>query len=148
MPNNVIYFVDKSHWVRQDAPYLCGVFKKILCLLVLMGILAQTSLRFGWTVYYYARKSTFVEQCINRDKPQLHCDGKCVLMQRLKSEDEQRNPMMPDMLRNIGDEVLFFEPISDFHLNRLAYCSERSQSARYEETRPEAPAPGIFKPPV
>ena len=113
-----------------------------------MGVLAQTSLRFGWTVYYYARKTTFVQQCVNRDKPQLHCDGKCVLMQRLKSEDEQRNPMMPDLLRNMADEVLFFEQIDVFHLSGRMYPLERSQPVCYEETRPEAPAPGIFKPPV
>lgn len=124
------------------------MFRKILCVLVLLGIIAQTSLRFGWTVYYYARKSTFVQQCVNRDKPQLHCDGKCVLMQRLKSEDERRNPMMPDVLRNLGDEILFFEPTPIFHLNSRLSAVECSQPIGREETRPEAPASGIFKPPA
>lgn len=124
------------------------MIKKVLCLMVLLGILAQTSLQFGWTVYYYARKSTFIERCINRNRPELHCDGKCVLMQRLKAEDEQQHPMMPDLLRNIGDEVLFFEQISVWNLTATVDLPERARLISPDKVRPEAPAPGIFKPPV
>lgn len=31
----------------------------------------------------------YIALCINQDKPQLHCDGQCVLMQKIKEKEKQ-----------------------------------------------------------
>ena len=40
-------------------------------------------------------------QCENRDKPELHCNGKCVLMQKLQLKPNEDKPAreMPELLR-------------------------------------------------
>ncbi len=53
--------------------------------------------------------------CENRDKPELHCNGKCVLMQKLNlSEDKSREPVrIPEMLRFEISSFLY----SDYQFN-------------------------------
>ncbi len=55
----------------------------------------QLLLKGGVLIWYWAnQKYIAAELCVNRDKPKMHCNGQCVLMQRLKAaEQEQRNAM-------------------------------------------------------
>lgn len=43
---------------------------------------------------YYTNTEAFAKNCENKDKPQLHCDGKCQMMKALNKEDkkDQENP--------------------------------------------------------
>src|SRR5205085_1919482 len=45
---------------------------------------------------YYANRDFFAEVlCINKDKPALHCNGRCVLMQKLKAAAREETPAGP-----------------------------------------------------
>jgi len=45
---------------------------------------------------YYIRYDYFAKElCLNRNRPELHCNGKCILMQRLKQASEQQQPAAP-----------------------------------------------------
>jgi hypothetical protein len=49
-------------------------------------------------IEYYANQDFFATVlCINKDKPEMHCNGQCVLMQRLKKamQDEPVSPSAP-----------------------------------------------------
>ena len=45
-------------------------------------------------VDYYANTGDYAKNCENKYVPQMHCNGKCQLMQKLKKEEkkEQQNP--------------------------------------------------------
>ncbi|MFT3947512.1 MAG: hypothetical protein QM763_11140 [Agriterribacter sp.] len=45
-------------------------------------------------VDYYTNTSAYAKNCENKYVPQMHCNGKCQLMQKLKKEGkkEQQNP--------------------------------------------------------
>lgn len=45
-------------------------------------------------VDYYANTGNYAKNCENKYVPQMHCNGKCQLMQKLKKEEkkEQQNP--------------------------------------------------------
>lgn len=38
---------------------------------------------------YQIHLPEYLSKCINKDKPELHCNGKCVLMEKIK-ENEQK----------------------------------------------------------
>jgi hypothetical protein len=45
---------------------------------------------------YYFKLEEYKQSCINKSKPQLHCNGKCVLMQRMKALHQQEpDPVAP-----------------------------------------------------
>lgn len=38
---------------------------------------------------YQIHLPEYLEQCINKDKPQLHCNGQCVLMKKIKEKEQE-----------------------------------------------------------
>src|SRR5690242_3663126 len=53
---------------------------------------------------YYARHDYFATVlCINKDKPQMHCNGQCVLMQKLKAMQKETAPSGPLPKVNFDD---------------------------------------------
>ena len=54
---------------------------------------------------YYTNNIAFAKQCINKDKPQLHCNGKCQLQKKLNQEDN-RDKQAPDKKNETHIEVL------------------------------------------
>ena len=54
---------------------------------------------------YYTDTGAYAQNCINKAKPQLHCNGKCQLMKKLKQE-EKKDAQNPERRSNGKDEVL------------------------------------------
>lgn len=47
-------------------------------------------------VDYYLVMEVYLEQCINKHRPELHCNGQCILMQKLKAlNGEAKTPQAP-----------------------------------------------------
>jgi hypothetical protein len=40
-------------------------------------------------VDYQINLSDYIAMCINKDKPQLHCDGQCVLMKKIREKEKE-----------------------------------------------------------
>lgn len=60
--------------------------------LVLMGNLRFSSMY----VYYSLDRDGFIERlCENKDKPELKCDGKCMLAQMLTAQNDDKELPMP-----------------------------------------------------
>lgn len=61
-----------------------------IILLVLLGL--QSSYPLAVYSYYYANKGFIASVlCENKDKPRLHCNGKCYLQKQLKKAEQQEN---------------------------------------------------------
>jgi hypothetical protein len=56
---------------------------------------------------YYINTNSFAIHCENKDKPMLHCNGKCQMMKQLSKaeKNEQKNP---EQKLNNKDEVSVF----------------------------------------
>ncbi|WP_017259538.1 hypothetical protein [Pedobacter arcticus] len=42
------------------------------------------------TVEYQGHLTEYIAKCVNKDKPQLHCNGQCVFMKKMKQQDEKQ----------------------------------------------------------
>jgi hypothetical protein len=65
--------------------------KKMLLYFLTISLLLQAS--WGYVVIgaFYVNKDYFAKYlCENRDKPQLHCNGNCVLMKKNKKSTGER----------------------------------------------------------
>ena len=80
-----------------------------------MGFILMSNLRFSSMYLYYSiDREGFIEQlCENRDRPELNCDGKCMLAQMIQAQADDEQPMPI-----IGwEEVLvFFTHLSSYAL--------------------------------
>lgn len=139
-------------------PLTFAAMKKALCAVWLLGILSQSSVRLGWVLYYHINKSRIVATlCENRDKPDMHCDGKCYLRKKLESaervqatesQSESKMPPLPESLRQLAQTPLFPPPAHAWALRPSDRDSEERAVLPPRPMRwPQACPPGIFKPP-
>ncbi|MET6996476.1 hypothetical protein [Chitinophaga defluvii] len=69
--------------------------KQSITVLLMLIWLCQLSGRYFVMLDFYINQNYIAKNlCINRDKPQMHCNGKCSLKKKLNEEDRknQENP--------------------------------------------------------
>lgn len=92
------------------------MFKSATTLFLLLAFLAQTFRQVAIVGGYYTDTNAYAQNCINKAKPQLHCNGKCQLMKKLKQE-EKKDAQNPERRSNGKNEVIssksFFASVHD-----------------------------------
>jgi hypothetical protein len=56
-------------------------------LFLLLAFLTQAFSRYFIVADYYVNTGRYIENCVNKDKPWMHCNGKCQLCKKLHQED-------------------------------------------------------------
>jgi hypothetical protein len=84
--------------------------KRIAATLLLLAFATQLLSKVGIMVYYQFNKEYITKTyCVNKEKPQMHCNGHCHMQKQLKKQDEQPNkPGVPN-LKDIHESFVFFE---------------------------------------
>ena len=84
--------------------------KKFVTILLLTTIFLQTFSSFVVQADYFFNKSFIAKVlCINREKPKMHCNGKCYLAKQLKDQ-EQKDQQAPCPKREKFEVQPFFLP--------------------------------------
>ncbi len=76
-----------------------------------------SSLKVAGTLSYYALfTDDFIDRyCVNKERPELHCDGKCYLAKMLLQESNDDNPPINiELLKN--ETILFLEKSPAFEI--------------------------------
>ena len=77
----------------RGSVFLRRFLKKIIAIFALAGILLQTFSQVVIVAEYYANKDYIAKNlCENRDKPMMHCDGKCCLRKKLAQQGKEQVP--------------------------------------------------------
>jgi len=69
-------------------------------------------------VFQYVINYEYISEvlCINKEKPEMHCNGKCHLMQELAKASEDDKPISSDKKSHHSEiEVLFIEELISFN---------------------------------
>jgi len=107
-------FVFFQRFFPTFAPKL-GLSLKTICTYVLLFALTLQSLHSSFLLAEYrVRLPEYLAKCINRDRPAMHCDGQCLLMQKVKEAekgDSQKNlPAHAFSTLYVHQERLIFVP--------------------------------------
>lgn len=91
--------------------------KHIVIPLLLAIVLFQTFATVGTIVQFHVNRKYYADVlCINKNRPELACEGQCVLMKRLKNEFDQQQDSERRSLQNLIDrEVTLF--IHNFNID-------------------------------
>jgi hypothetical protein len=100
------------------------IFSSILILLLLFS-----STRVSITYAYYELDPIgFIENlCINKDKPELECNGKCHLKKVIQSQDKEQNT--PKSVIDFKELTLFSETIKPVVNNQDEYIKKQSPTS-------------------
>jgi Rad3-related DNA helicase len=85
--------------------------------------------------------------CINRNKPEVLCNGKCVLEKNLSEEDSQSKKEIPQKLKDQSDTVYYFDESCGLPERQTEVLSKRKRSFHYQSPFTQVCAKGIFHPP-
>ena len=70
------------------------LYRRLTAFLILVAFLLQTFDGALIVIDYYANTAEYAAHCINKDKPQMHCNGKCQMIKKIQQEEkkDQNNP--------------------------------------------------------
>ncbi|MCF2447636.1 hypothetical protein L0657_27015 [Dyadobacter sp. CY345] len=97
----------------------------------LITTILPTFSQWGTIAYYQINKEYITRVlCVNRDKPQLNCNGHCYLAKKLKAQQEKEDQQTSEQVQNIPSLQLFASPVTSFAFltanflqnQRLAFC--------------------------
>jgi hypothetical protein len=99
-------------------------------------------------LFYENQKSIADKYCINKSKPQLHCNGKCYLTKQLKAlndDESSNNSNSPKLTINVAIEPFILEP---FDVNYPSFPPDKKEFFSYQDVfLHTAFIAGIFHPP-
>ena len=86
--------------------------------------------------------------CVNKDKPEAHCNGKCHLMQELAKVSEKEQPLTPTKKHfSIETEVLFFQELDTYSFTGFFQDCRLHTTSNYINFYQLLNSSGIFHPP-
>lgn len=84
--------------------------KQVVSIVLLIAFITVSFSKVILVGYYELNKKQITEQfCVNKDKPQMHCCGKCMLKKKLAEQEQQKSPVVPDLKNEIQ---LFHSPLT------------------------------------
>jgi hypothetical protein len=85
---------------------------RLSILLILIAVLNQT-FSTAVTLVAFEMNRQYISEvlCENKNRPDLHCEGKCILMQRVQNEVDKASQKGQELLNNLIEKevIVFFE---------------------------------------
>lgn len=90
------------------------MFKSFTAIFLLFALTSsQLSQLFIYAGFELNRNYIANTLCENRDKPELHCDGKCFLIKKLKqAEEKEKKQAQEAQKKNFQDHYLINQPVA------------------------------------
>ena len=92
------------------------MFKTILAhILILTSLAANFSQVFVYAGFEMNENYIVSKLCVNRDKPEMHCNGKCYLMRKLKQAEQKEKSHERETQRSLFQPGVVVENSSIVH---------------------------------
>jgi len=86
-----------KQWIYQRKYFLrttfAPMFRKLTAIFLLTAFVTQTFTGSLIRLDYYMNTAGYAQNCINKARPKMHCNGQCQMMKKLREEEkkEQEN---------------------------------------------------------
>ena len=122
--------------------------KNIVSIFFVLLILLQSFSKV-WIIVSFKLNQEYIAKvlCINRDKPEMLCSGKCFLDERIKADEDQSGKQLPQKLKEQKEVVYCFEEVCRFPAQAPEPVACVELPACCEQIRPSIALTGVFHPP-
>ncbi len=120
--------------------------KKTVFIIVIVLFLKPILPVLEYTINYdYITKTL----CVNKAKPQMHCNGKCHLMKELAKASESEKPISSDKKHLLQEsEILFFEAIKTYESLGFIATHSIKGTTHYSDLYSYLKSSAVFHPPT
>ena len=124
------------------------LFRRTAAFLLLLVFFAQAFSRYLLVADYYVNTSAYIANCVNKDRPWLHCNGRCQFCKKLRQQDNPEDKQTPERKSgNNWDETLYssssLADLTTLHLVALTHL----QYPESPEGKPVGMPRTLFHPP-
>jgi len=97
------------------------MLKRITVVLLIVSLIGSNFSRFFIYAGFELNQKYIAENlCVNKDKPWLHCNGKCYFMRKIKQAEEKEKADDAQSQKNLFQEAFIIKPaIIKFHTQLL-----------------------------
>lgn len=104
--------------------YLCSMLlNRIVAGCMLLVVMLQSFSNIVFVTEYYINTAAFAENCINKNKPLLNCNGHCQLEKKM-GEESGKTRSLPERKVNFNLEVLsaksFFSMLPELSIKSIS----------------------------
>jgi hypothetical protein len=129
------------------------LFKNITIALMLLTMLAQTFSTLVVIGHYEMNRRYYAEVlCQNKNRPELACEGKCVLMQKLNQYVEQKQERNNQSLQNFINQdfnwVFYERETIVFNPCFVSEIEKNSSNFSLKNFFPQHRGKGLLRPPI
>lgn len=111
--------------------YFCAV-KKILVIFAFWMLLKPVLPVLEYAVNY---QYIVTELCINKDKPAVHCNGKCHLMKELAKASDRSEKQLPEKKLSLLESIiLFYKELEYFKICYWTQAENRKSHFNYDNS--------------
>lgn len=114
--------------------------------LILLAVLAQTFSKSFIVAGYYANTQAYAKNCENKAKPQMHCNGKCQMMKKIKAE-EKKGQEGSERKTDHQIDIPFFESVHSGMDATVVFSQPNSIRPTYQNNTTVDRNGDIFHPP-
>ncbi len=79
---------------------------RIVAFILLIAFIGQSFNQGLLYVGYLVDKAEYLKNCTNKYRPQLECNGKCILMQRIKEQEKKDRENAPQLKMTEKAEIV------------------------------------------
>ncbi|QCR21423.1 hypothetical protein [Pontibacter sp. SGAir0037] len=120
--------------------------KNLITISLLVVMLLQVFSKVFIVVDYEANRAYITEMfCINKDKPELSCEGSCYLKKKLRHADEADDHAAEHSQKQAFQVTLYYQPL--FQLNPYLAESVQLFGSAYKAARADKRPGSVFRPP-
>jgi hypothetical protein len=101
------------------------------------------------TIAYFKLNREYIAKvlCENRDKPQMHCNGKCYLAKRLKQQQEKQDKETSEKVQNTPVIQLFAPAVFAYIFEAPVFIQSKKKAFFHQLSLYSAPATSLLRPP-
>jgi uncharacterized protein YneF (UPF0154 family) len=121
--------------------------KRLLAIGMIGVLMLHCFSRIGLFVSYQLNKDYIAKVlCINRDKPQMRCNGRCYLAKKIKAQEEREGKAAANTMKTAQELVLFCGELATFQYAALP-AAEQQKLGWYRPSHPDSHLSDVFLPP-
>lgn len=120
----------------------------LFSILLFASFAIRPAMEISTVLYYQLNIDTIVEKyCVNKERPQLNCNGKCYLMSQMKAKTQPSTENSDIVIITEAFIPLFFQDTTIQIKNTNLLISEYTQNWKIEHFRLETLSKDIDHPP-
>ncbi|EDM37837.1 hypothetical protein PBAL39_15469 [Pedobacter sp. BAL39] len=123
------------------------MINRLIAITLLVALISANLSRFVVYAEFKANQQYIAAAlCENRDKPEMHCDGKCYLMKKLKeAEDKEKKQEQASQKKGAQDVFIITSPMQ---ISFVTFLSKKKRPVPHLFQLPEISSDILHPPPA